>query len=214
MKFYVEDITVFEEESSQVKGAYTFDELYGIVKKDPKLKKLAELLEKSKNIEQNPEHHSEPSVFDHIKSVTDRLANSRYTRVEQELNAHVDLPVSGFFHDIGKAVEGVTYLHPKKKDKTFNNRRYYTAPGHEKESAKIIDEFYEWIESLGADPENVKDIVLNHMRVGDYVEGKIKKRRKRMEMASKKNIRSLLKFHKQDQGGENPTPMSKFYKHS
>jgi len=66
----------------------------------------------------------------------------------------LNLSIAAFFHDLGKA------------DTTApNNKGGYSAIGHEIVSAKLVKKYREWIESLGADFDEVYGIVNDHMRV-------------------------------------------------
>lgn len=117
----------------------TYEELYN--QAPPEIK---EYIEKCKNIPQDPHWHKEGNVYVHNRLVYDRA------REYGDLN----LAIAAFFHDLGKV------------DKTAPNKKgSWSAINHEKVSKDLVKRYNVWIESLGADSEEVEEIVDQHMRI-------------------------------------------------
>jgi len=108
-------------------------------------RKLKIIIDKCKSIKQNPIWHPEIFVYIHTQLVTDRLS------VYNDIN----LILAGLFHDLGK-VKSTVWDEEKKS---------WTAHGHEDESAKIMNHFKYWVEEMGGNPEIVEFIIKNHMRI-------------------------------------------------
>jgi hypothetical protein len=106
---------------------------------------IKDVLEGLKDNSENPAYHPEPSTYDHIKIVTERLIKT----------GDMDLVMAGFFHDIGKASVS------KKSDEGDWN----TSPGHEGISCKLVLRYKDWIEEMGANPYVVFEIVKNHDKI-------------------------------------------------
>ena len=105
-------------------------------------------LEDLKQMRERPDFHPEPSAFVHIQIVTDRLIPT----------GDKDLIATGIFHDICKF--DTMKINPK--------TGFPTSPGHDSEAVKLIDnnkDIQDWIIGFGADLENVKTLVGNHMRI-------------------------------------------------
>ncbi len=122
-----------------------------------------DLLEGLRDFRENPVYHPESSAFEHIKIVTNRLADT--------LDA--DLIMAGFFHDLFKAETQVL------NEKTG----YPSSPLHEKAVAEFIrteKEVQEFIAKNGADVEAVIFICEQHMRVKRLGEMRRSKRWKLM----------------------------------
>lgn len=167
-----------------------FMELYNLAPDE-----LKRYVDSTKNVDQNPLHHPEKDAYDHIKMVTNRLWKH---------TGDMDLTLAGFFHDLGKGVPGVTVPHPKKTEPVEVEgelRNFYTAPEHEKHSANIVDEFNEFIESLGGNPEKVRSIVLNHMKISNYLEGNMRRAGKIAKLESDPYFDDYKTFAAQDRGG-------------
>jgi predicted HD phosphohydrolase len=98
---------------------------------------------------QNINHHPEGNTLKHIAVVVTR-AISQYPN-------NIDMILSAFFHDLGKYYT-----------LDFKNNQP-TAHGHEKISVEFVDKYADWIISLGGDPEKVKYVVSNHMKVKPHV---------------------------------------------
>ena len=112
----------------------------------PELKKIVIDQWKAK---QNPKYHPEGNTLKHIIIVTDRAF--------RDFPDNKNVQLAAYFHDLGKLS---TYdINPK----TGQPTSYY----HEKESVNLINKFDNFIEQQGADPEIVKYIVQNHMKIID-----------------------------------------------
>jgi hypothetical protein len=140
--------------------------------------KLAIRVNELINTPQRAKFHPEGDVLQHTMIVTNRLAKI----------GNIDLTVAGFFHDIGK--DETTVWNPTKS--------VWTAPGHELVSAKLCIEYADFITSLGANPESVREIVFYHMRIKQYISGDMKKEAKRNAMESLASFQNLLYFSKAD----------------
>ena len=113
-------------------------------------------IEKSKDTPQSETWHPEGSCYNHMRIVYDRAVTS----------GDLNLAIAAFFHDIGKV------------DTTAPNRHgSYSAIGHEIVSAKLVKKYSDWISELGANPEEVYQIVDQHMRIKQYDQMKPSKRR-------------------------------------
>ena len=110
----------------------------------PELKKIVIDQWKAK---QNPKYNPEGNTLKHIIIVTDRAF--------RDFPDNKNVQLAAYFHDLGKLS---TYdINPK----TGQPTSYY----HEKESVNLINKFDNFIEQQGADPEIVKYIVQNHMKI-------------------------------------------------
>lgn len=99
-----------------------------------------------KNIEQRKDYHPEGNVYEHTKTVVNRLAKTK----------NINLILSGYLHDTGK--DRTTEI----KDDTIMQ------PGHEVYSAQLLNigsPWRMWIRELRGDPDIVKFIIRNHMRM-------------------------------------------------
>jgi len=143
-------------------------------------KKLRELIDSTKGVEQNPTWHSEGDVYTHIRLVTNRLCNA-YPNDK-------NLLLAGFFHDLGK-VETTEWNEEKQS---------WTARGHEDVSVIIVDEYKSWIEDMGGDFDAVKEIVANHMRI-KYLEEM--RTQAKIELVKNPYFEEILKFNTADCGG-------------
>ena len=81
---------------------------------------VRDLLEGLKGLRENPEYHPEESTFEHIRIVTERLADTQ----------DADLIVTGFFHDLFKLKTAIV------NEKTGHP----SSPYHDVEVAKFIRE--------------------------------------------------------------------------
>ena len=143
---------------------------------------LVEITMSLKNVAQNPRWHPEGNTLKHVITVFKRA-------VEHHPN-NLDLAVAAFFHDLGKLE---TYeISPKTGQPT--------AHGHEKVSAKLVEKYSEWIRELGADPEVVHYIVINHMKMKPNV-WDVMKDKKKDKIKSFRAFGDLEKFSKIDRGG-------------
>lgn len=105
---------------------------------------LKDEIDKTKLVEQSNDWHPEGVTYNHIRLVTNRLANTYNNK---------NLNLSGLFHDLGK-----TYV------TTPNGRGGFSAHGHEDESVKIVNDYKDWIEEQGGQVDIVSYVVENHMR--------------------------------------------------
>jgi HD domain len=113
------------------------------------------LLEKAKEVEQSPYWHPEGDVYIHIKIVFNRAVRTN----------DINMIMAAFFHDLGK-IEGTHFTPPAK----------WSAHGHEFSSARLVEKYRAWIESLGANYDIVYYVVKNHMRVKQIHEMRPSKR--------------------------------------
>jgi len=97
-------------------------------------------------VPQRKEYHPEGNVLKHSIVV-----------IKRSLAAYpnnINLALAAIFHDIGKL-----------ETLMFDENDEPTAHGHEHESADIVNEYRDWIKSIGGDPDIVWFIVKNHMRI-------------------------------------------------
>ena len=145
----------------------------------PELKKIVIDQWKAK---QNPKYHPEGNTLKHIIIVTDRAF--------RDFPDNKNVQLAAYFHDLGKLS---TYdINPK----TGQPTSYY----HEKESVNLINKFDNFIEQQGADPEIVKYIVQNHMKIKPNT-WNIMKTSKKDPIINDPNYQNLEKFSTIDKGG-------------
>jgi len=155
----------------------TFKDLY---KQSPL--ELQQIVMDQWKAKQNPKHHPEGNTLKHIIVVTNRAF--------KQFPDNKNILLSAYFHDLGKlATAGVN---PK--------TGMPTAYGHEKESAKLVDQFSSFVKQQGADPEVVKYIVTNHMKVKPST-WDVMKQKKKDPIMSDPNFEDLEKFSTIDKGG-------------
>ena len=109
---------------------------------------VKELLDGLKGLRENPEYHPEPSTFEHVRIVTERLEDT----------GDADLILTGFFHDLFKLETQVV------NEKTG----YPSSPLHDKAVAKFIRttvDVKDFISRNGGDVEKVAFMCEQHMRV-------------------------------------------------
>lgn len=134
----------------------------------------------NKAIPQRLDKHPEGNVMKHIMVVTQRAIN--------QFPDDMDIIMAAFFHDLGKYL---TYeINPK--------TGLPAAHGHEKQSAEYVKQFSDWIESMGADPQMVHDIVLDHMKIKNIDTMRPKKRE---DLMNQNYYEKLEKFSSLDKGG-------------
>lgn len=131
---------------------------------------------------QNSTYHPEGNTLKHIIVVTNRAFKN--------FPDNKDIQLAAYFHDLGKLA---TYaINPKTGQPT--------AYGHEEESVKLIDNFRDFIEQQGANPDIVKYIVGNHMRIKpntwDFMRPS-----KKDPIINNPHYKSLEKFGTIDKGG-------------
>lgn len=116
-------------------------------------------LENLKNLIERRDYHPEKNAYEHIKTVTERLFQTK----------DVDLIVAGCLHDLFKL--DVQRFNPK------TGRMLYA--GHEDAVASFIQsdiDVRNWITRCGADPDTVMILCKDHMRFHLLDEMKKKKR--------------------------------------
>ena len=117
-----------------------------------------------KSLRERPDFHPEPSTFEHIKIVTQRL----------EQTGDINLILSGILHDICK-LDVV-----KENQKTG----FPTSPGHEDAAFELIthnSEIIDWIFKNGGNWFKVANIVKNHGRIHQLPEMREAKRLKNIQ---------------------------------
>lgn len=117
-----------------------------------------------KFLRERPDFHPEPSTFEHIKIVTNRLIET----------GNIDLILSGILHDICKL--DVVKENPK--------TGFPTSPGHEDAAFELIihnSEIIDWIFQNGGNWNRVAHIVKNHGRIHQLSEMRESKRLKNIQ---------------------------------
>ena len=132
---------------------------------------IVDILNKLKTMRENPDWHPENSAYEHIKIVCDRAINI----------GNINMVIGGLFHDLGKEFT----REPSK------NGKFETSHGHEKISSELVEKYPLWIQSVGADPDTVYNIVSQHMRMHKYDEMKQKKQK---ELQTNPHFDKIKKF--------------------
>lgn len=104
-------------------------------------------IEKMKETPQGTDWHPEGNCFVHSRLVFDRAREY----------GDINLALAAFFHDLGK----VDTTSPNKKGG-------WSAHGHERVSARLADRSANWIEEMGGNPEEVHELVFQHMRIKQF----------------------------------------------
>ena len=131
---------------------------------------------------QNPKWHPEGNTLKHIIVVTNRAFRN--------FPDNKNIQLAAYFHDLGKLA---TYeINPKTGQPT--------AYGHEDESVTLIDQFRDFIQQQRANPEIVKYIVKNHMKIKPST-WDIMKPSKKDPIINDPNYQELEKFGTIDKGG-------------
>lgn len=160
-------------------------ERVGMNFKDLLLKAPGELVQIAmslKNVAQNPKWHPEGNTLKHIITV--------FKRAVEHYPDNIDIAMAAFFHDLGKLD---TYeISPKTGQPT--------AHGHENVSAELVKKYANWISEIGADPEVVYYIVINHMKMKPSI-WNVMKDKKKNKIKSSDSFKDLEKFSKIDRGG-------------
>lgn len=101
-----------------------------------------------KTIEQRRDYHPEITVYNHTRAVVNRIAKTK----------DINLIVAAFLHDTGK-------------DRTQKiEKGIIMQPGHEIYSAELLNinsPWRNWVRKLGANPDIVRFIISNHMKMKD-----------------------------------------------
>ena len=125
-----------------VKGIPSFDDLYASAPGE-----IKDYITKCGKTPQGTDWHPEGNVGIHVRLVYDRAAEY----------GDINLAVAAFFHDLGKV------------DTTAKNKRGgWSAIGHERVSANLVDRNSDWISELGANPAEVHELVFQHMRIKQF----------------------------------------------
>lgn len=152
-----------------------FDYIYSYAPKT-----LQEYVDFLKTIDQRRDYHPEGSVYNHTKAVTNRIAKTK----------DIDLILSAFLHDTGK-------------DRTLKVQNdILMQPGHEVYSAELMNigsPWREWVRRLGGDPDIVRFIISNHMRMKDMKNNN--KNKKWFDNLNDKLQKYLDIFNECDTGG-------------
>ena len=130
-----------------------------------------------KFLNERPDFHPEPSVFEHIKIVTKRL----------EQTGDINLILAGILHDICK-LDVV-----KENQKTG----WPTSPGHEDAALELIihsSEIIDWIFRNGGNWGIVSNIVKNHGRIHQLPEMREAKRLKNIQEWKEQGIWESLQI--------------------
>lgn len=101
------------------------------------------IVKKLKDTQQSKNWHPEGDCYVHEMIVYNRAKKS----------GDLNQAIAAFFHDLGK-VETTRFINGK-----------WSAHGHENVSARLVERYRPWIESLGADYDIVYYIVAKHMKV-------------------------------------------------
>jgi hypothetical protein len=141
--------------------------------------KLKMLVDSTEYAHQDKTWHSEGNTLIHIKLVTNRLHNAYND---------INLDLSGFFHDLGKA----------ETTKWDITKQSWTAPGHEDVSSIFVIEFKNWIIQMGGDVDIVLYVVQNHMRIKYLNEIRLPNK---ITFVEHQYFNYLLKFNSADFGG-------------
>lgn len=108
-------------------------------------------LEQLKFLRERPDYHPEPSAYEHIKIVTERLIPT----------GNRNLIMTGVLHDISK------FDTVRMNEKTG----WPTSPGHDKAASDLIlnnMQVMSWINAFGANPITVASLCEHHMRIHEF----------------------------------------------
>ena len=106
---------------------------------------IQKYLDKAAETPQSIMWHPEGDVKTHTNIVFNRAKRT----------GDINFMLSAIFHDLGKV--DVTKKHATVPGK-------WSAHGHENFSARLVQKYRDWIESMGGDYEKIHYIVSNHMR--------------------------------------------------
>jgi len=171
----IEEIDYSTFDISNVSNKDMFDYIYSYAPKT--LKTYIDFL---KTIDQRRDYHKEGDVYSHTKAVTNRLSKTK----------DIDLILSGFLHDTGK----------DRTQKIENG--IIMQPGHEKYSAELLNigsPWRNWVKNLGGDPDVIRFIISNHMRMKNISNNN--KNKKWFDNMNSKFQEYLEIFNSQDYGG-------------
>lgn len=114
-------------------------------------------LEELKTLRERPEYHPEPSTYEHIKIVVNRLAET----------GDADLILTGLFHDLFK-LDCVIIRDVVDESGAPTGETFPSSPGHEDEAEKFVtsdEETRAFIRAKGGNPDVVAFLCGQHMRV-------------------------------------------------
>jgi HD superfamily phosphodiesterase len=106
---------------------------------------VRDMIEGLKELRERPDYHPEPNAYEHVKIVTERLM----------LTGDPDLIMAGLFHDITKKIDAK--INPKSG--------WPTSPGHDRGGARVARKHSDFVQSIGANIDNVFEICEQHMRI-------------------------------------------------
>jgi hypothetical protein len=117
----------------------SYDELYASAPQE-----IKDYIDKCNETPQGTDWHPEGNVGIHNRLVYDRATEY----------GDINIAMAAFFHDLGKATTTAV-----------NKKGGYSAYGHERVSANLVDRHRAWVGSTGAKFMRVKEIVDNHMKI-------------------------------------------------
>jgi hypothetical protein len=136
-------------------------------------KEIIDLIEQSKTVPQGNVWHPEGEVYKHIRIVFDRARES----------GDINLLISALFHDLGKM-----------STTALNAKGAWAAHGHERVSRKLAKKHAVWIEEMGGDPEEVAEIVGQHMRIQQFPNMRASKKEQMKQNPFFNKIRQFTEF--------------------
>jgi hypothetical protein len=141
---------------------------------------LKDIIRSHWGAKQNTTYHPEGNTLKHIITVVNR-AIRKYPN-------NPNMILAAYFHDLGKM-------------ETYNIKDGKpTAHGHEKVSHRLVEEYSDFIEEMGGDPEIVAYIVSNHMKMKPHV-WDVMRDKKKEKITDHPNFNDLEGFSKIDKGG-------------
>lgn len=121
-----------------------------------------------KSLRERPDYHPEPSAYEHVKIVTERLLSLPTDFIHKK-----ELVISALFHDIGKKV----CSRPNYKLKDKFSFIPPTSPGHDKFGADLALFYQDELEkAFNCNIEIVHYICSQHMRINSFVNMKTAKK--------------------------------------
>lgn len=134
------------------------------------------------NCEQDQIHHPEGNVTEHIKMVFNCVINV--------YGGDKDLLLCSIFHDLGK---------PSTMTKAIKGDVLRISNiGHELLCDEYIDKYFHLFSDISTNKEKIKEICLYHMKAHLYVDGLMKKRKKRTNFENLKYYNEIIVFSKCD----------------
>lgn len=137
----IDEIDISDFDINNISNIDMFDYIY-----EYSPKTIKDYINSLKHIEQRLDYHPEGSVYNHTKAVLNRLAKTK----------DINLILAAFLHDTGK-------------DRTLKiEDGIIMQPGHEAYSAELLNiksPWRTWVRLLGGDPDTIRFIILNHMKM-------------------------------------------------